>query len=189
MVILVYWWCQPVTVEQYHRHMGGGGVDKSDQFLAYHNVLWKTVRYRKTLFYCTINIVVVSSFIILLDSPIVRQLRGMIPEIVLCCKWSKNMLKSADNPAAQSDSSNLSSNKWWCQHCVLAGKGIRLTQRKCTYFSLHCIKPVGGTATPYGIHPLLIGWRTCLWFDEMFQLYKLHPNHRLFVVTATLREL
>lgn len=48
MVILVM--PQPVTVEQYHRHMGGGGVDKSDQFLAYHNVLWKTVRYWKTLF-------------------------------------------------------------------------------------------------------------------------------------------
>ena len=134
------------------------------------------------LVYCTINIAIVNSFIILPDSPIVRQLQGMIPEMILRCKLSKNMTKSArtsDNPTAQSDSSNLSSNKRWHQHCVLAGKGIRLTQRKYTHFSLHCVKLVGGNATPYGIHPLLIGWRTCLWFDETLQLYNLHPNHRL----------
>lgn len=101
------------------------------------------------LVYCTINIAIVNSFIILPDSPIVRQLQGMIPEMILRCKLSKNMTKSArtsDNPTAQSDSSNLSSNKRWHQHCVLAGKGIRLTQRKYkyTHFSLHCVKLVGG---------------------------------------------
>ena len=40
-----------------------GGVDKSDHFLAYHNVLRKTVRYWKTLFYHMIDIAAVNSFI------------------------------------------------------------------------------------------------------------------------------
>ena len=39
---------RPIPIEQYNRFMGG--VDKSDQYLAHHNVLRKTVRYWKTLY-------------------------------------------------------------------------------------------------------------------------------------------
>ena len=52
----------PLVVEKYNQFMGG--VDKSDQFLAYHNILRKTVRYWKTLFYHLVDIAVVNAFII-----------------------------------------------------------------------------------------------------------------------------
>ena len=41
-----------------------GGIDKSDQYLAYHNVLRKTVRYWKTLFYHMIDVAVVNAFVL-----------------------------------------------------------------------------------------------------------------------------
>ena len=47
---------------QYNVYMGG--VDKSDQFLAYHNVLQRTVRFWKTLFHHLIDVAVVNSFIL-----------------------------------------------------------------------------------------------------------------------------
>ena len=53
---------RPVPVEMYNRFMGG--VDKSDQYLSYHNILRKTVRYWKTLFYHIIDVCVVNSFIL-----------------------------------------------------------------------------------------------------------------------------
>ena len=52
----------PVIIEKYNKFMGG--VDKSDQFIAYHNVLHKTVCYWKTLFYHLVDIATVNSFII-----------------------------------------------------------------------------------------------------------------------------
>ena len=39
---------RPTAIDKYNLFLGG--VDKSDQYLAYHNILWKTVRYWKTLF-------------------------------------------------------------------------------------------------------------------------------------------
>ena len=53
---------RPIPIEQYNRFMGG--VDKSDQYLAYHNVLRKTVRYWKTLFYHMIDIAIVNAFVL-----------------------------------------------------------------------------------------------------------------------------
>ena len=53
---------RPIAVEKYNRYMGG--VDKSDQFLSYHNVLRKTVRYWKTLFYHMIDIAAVNAFVL-----------------------------------------------------------------------------------------------------------------------------
>ena len=50
---------RPIAVEHYDRYMGG--VDKSDQFLAYHNVLRKSVRYWKTLFYHAVDIAIVNA--------------------------------------------------------------------------------------------------------------------------------
>lgn len=52
----------PIAVEKYNRYMGG--VDKSDQSLSYHNVLRKTVRYWKTLFYHMIDIAAVNAFVL-----------------------------------------------------------------------------------------------------------------------------
>ena len=50
---------RPLMVENYNAYMGG--VDKSDQFLAYHNVPRKTLRYWKTLFYHMIDIAAVNT--------------------------------------------------------------------------------------------------------------------------------
>ena len=53
---------RPIAVEKYNRYTGG--VDKSDQFLSYHNVLRKTVRYWKTLFYHMIDTAAVNAFVL-----------------------------------------------------------------------------------------------------------------------------
>ena len=53
---------RPIAIEKYNQFMGG--VDKSDQYLAYHNVLQKTVRYWKTLFYHMIDVAVVNAFVL-----------------------------------------------------------------------------------------------------------------------------
>ena len=55
----IFW---PLIIEKYNKFMGR--VDKSDQFLAYHNVLRKTVHYWKTLLYHLIDIAVVNAFVI-----------------------------------------------------------------------------------------------------------------------------
>ena len=52
---------RPIPIEYYNHYMG---VDKSDQFLSYHNVLRKTVRYWKTLFYHMIDVGVVNAFVL-----------------------------------------------------------------------------------------------------------------------------
>ena len=53
---------RPIAIEKYNQFMCG--VDKSDQYLAYHNVLQKTVRYWKTLFYHMIDVAVVNAFVL-----------------------------------------------------------------------------------------------------------------------------
>ena len=53
---------QPIIIEKYNAYMGG--VDKSDQLLSYHNVLRKTLRYWKILFYHMIDIAAVNAFIL-----------------------------------------------------------------------------------------------------------------------------
>ena len=40
---------RPIAIEKYNAFIGG--VDKSDQYLAYHNILRRTVSYWKTLYY------------------------------------------------------------------------------------------------------------------------------------------
>ena len=52
----------PLVVQKYNKYMGG--VGKSDQYLSYHNVLQKTVRYWKTLFYHMVDIAAVNAFIL-----------------------------------------------------------------------------------------------------------------------------
>ena len=41
-----------------------GRVEKSDQYLSYHNMLHKTIRYWKTLFYHMIDFAVVNAFVL-----------------------------------------------------------------------------------------------------------------------------
>ena len=52
----------PVVIQEYNKYMGG--VDKSDQYMAYHNVLRRTVRFWKTHFYHHIDIALVNAFIL-----------------------------------------------------------------------------------------------------------------------------
>ncbi len=52
----------PVMLEKYNKSMGG--VDKSDQFISYHKVLRKTVKYWKTPFYHLIDIGLVNAHIL-----------------------------------------------------------------------------------------------------------------------------
>ena len=53
---------RPIPIEQYNRFMCG--VDKSDQYLAYHNVLHRTFCYWKTLFYHMIDVPIVNAFVL-----------------------------------------------------------------------------------------------------------------------------
>ena len=52
----------PIVVQMYNKYMGG--VDKSDQYLAYHNILRKTVRYWKTLFYHLVDVAAVNAYLL-----------------------------------------------------------------------------------------------------------------------------
>lgn len=53
---------KPEVVHQYNIHMGG--VDKSDQLIAPYNVLMKSMRWWKTLFFHMVDLAVVNSFIL-----------------------------------------------------------------------------------------------------------------------------
>jgi len=133
---------RPIPIEQYNRFMGG--IDKSEQYLAYHNVLHKTVRYWKTLFYHTIDVAVVIAFV----------LHNHLALLSGCCTVSENdfhdelVLQIIDKYGRHSTSdiqpglpsrsdcrvrhgSVLSSSKRHCQYCKVVGKPTKLTQRKC----------------------------------------------------------
>ena len=49
-------------LQNYNKYMGG--VDKSDQFISYHKVLRKTVKYWKTTFFHLLDVAIVNSHII-----------------------------------------------------------------------------------------------------------------------------
>ena len=52
----------PLMLYRYNQKMGG--VDKSDQFISYHKVLRKTVKYWKTAFYHLVDIAIVNSHLL-----------------------------------------------------------------------------------------------------------------------------
>ena len=52
----------PIMLMKYNKSMGG--VDKSDQYISYHNILRKTSKYWKTCFYHLVDIAVVNSHIL-----------------------------------------------------------------------------------------------------------------------------
>ena len=133
---------RPIAIEKYNQFMGG--VDKSDQYLAYHNVLWKTVRYWKTLFYHMIDVAVVNAFVLYNHLALLSGCRTVSEndfrdELVLQIidKYGKHSTPDTQ-PGRPSRSdcrvrhgSIFSTSKWRCQYCKLVGKPTRLTQRKC----------------------------------------------------------
>ena len=134
---------RPVPVEMYNRFMGG--VDKSDQFLAYHNVLRKTVRYWKTLFYHIIDVCVVNSFILYNNIALLSGCRtvtendfrdDLILQIIEAYGRHKQEAPSVGRPSRSEcrvrHGSVLVSSKGRCQYCKLIGKGTNLTQRVCS---------------------------------------------------------
>ena len=75
---------KPYVVERYNTYMNG--VDKSDQILSKHNLSLKCVRWRKTLFYITIDIIVVYGFILF------QQHRKNKPDLVTLKRHSRYSL-------------------------------------------------------------------------------------------------
>ncbi|XP_063958469.1 piggyBac transposable element-derived protein 4-like [Lytechinus pictus] len=56
---------QPMAVRDYNSYMGG--VDRSDQLLSNYDILRKTVKYWKTLFFHFVDIAIINSFILFQD--------------------------------------------------------------------------------------------------------------------------
>ena len=121
-----------------------GGIDKSDQYLAYHNVLRKTVRYWKTLFYHMIDVAVVNAFVLYNHLTLLFGCRTVSEndfrdELVLQIIDKYGWHSTSDiQPGRPSHSdcrvrhgSVLSSSKRCCQYCKVIGKPAKLTQRKC----------------------------------------------------------
>ena len=80
----------PVMLVKYNTYMGG--VDKSDQYISYHNVIRKTVKYWKTCFYHLLDIAVVNSYYIQLDTGR-KQRETSFREWILRQPNSRNYLK------------------------------------------------------------------------------------------------
>lgn len=131
-------------IERYNAYMGG--VEKSDQFLAYHNVLRKTVRYWKTLFYHMIDTAAVNAFI--LYNPIAtssgiktiteNEFRDhLVLQIIDSYGKEKREEKTAGQPS-RSDCRVKHGSRLFphegrarCQLCWMHRKVTNWTQRKC----------------------------------------------------------
>ena len=120
-----------------------GGVDKSDQYLSYHNTLRRTVRYWKTLFYHAVDIAVVNSFILynvlayragerrvsendyrdLLVLQFIQKYGREKREPTACGRPPKSSFRVRHGSA-------LYAEKGRCQYCKLTQKE-NFTQRKC----------------------------------------------------------
>ena len=132
-----------VAVQKYNISMGG--VDLSDQYLAYHNVLRHTVLYWKTLFYHGLDIGVVNSFILynLLAyqagkrTTTENDFRDMLVlQIIDKYGREKREPVTKGRPPRSAyrvhHGSTLTQEKGRCQYCKLAGSGkVNFTQRRC----------------------------------------------------------
>ena len=133
----------PLVVQKYNKYMGG--VDKSDQYLAYHNVLRKTVRYWKTLFYHMVDIAAVNSFILYNYTASLRGIKTitendfrhqLVLQIIdLYGKNRRDKVPSGRHPQSEARIKHRSfvfpiEQRSRCQYCYLKGE-INWTQRKC----------------------------------------------------------
>ena len=133
----------PVAVQKYNISMGG--VDLSDQYLAYHNVLRRTVRYWKTLFYHGLDIGVVNSFILYnllayqagMRTTTENDFRDMLVlQIIEKYGREKREPVTKGRPPRSAyrvhHGSTLTQEKGRCQYCKLARSGkVNFTQRRC----------------------------------------------------------
>ena len=142
----------PVVVREYNKYMGG--VDKSDQYMAYHNVLRRTVRFWKNPFYHLIDISVVNSFILynILQVQHGRKVISendfrdkLVLEIIFKYGRDKRPEKRPGRPSrsdcrVKHGSMLLPvSEKSRCQYCCIMHGQVNWTQRKC----LDCIGQPG----------------------------------------------
>ena len=134
----------PVVIQEYNKYMGG--VDKSDQYMAYHNVLRRTVRFWKTSFYHLIDIALVNGFI-LYNILQVMSGRKVINENDFCDKLALEIIskyggdrrpekrsgRPSRNDCRVKHGSMLLpvSDKSRCQYCRIKHRRVSWTQRKC----------------------------------------------------------
>ena len=131
----------PIAVAKYNISMGG--VDKSDQLLSYHNVLRRTVRYWKTLFYHGVDVGVVNSFILynlLAYQNGIRTITENDFRDMLVLQIIEKYGREQREPVTRGrpprstyrvhHGSTLTQDKGRCQYCKLSKK-VNYTQRKC----------------------------------------------------------
>ena len=132
---------RPIAIGKYNAYMGG--VDKSDQFLSYHNILRKTVRYWKTLFYHMIDIAVVNSHILYNYTAVYAGRKTvtendfrdtLVLQIIGTYGREKQQHITHGRPPSSScrvrHGSQLGPTKYRCQYCKVQGK-TSWTHRKC----------------------------------------------------------
>ena len=131
----------PLVVQKYNKYMGG--VDKSDQYLLYQNVLRKTVRYCKTLFYHMVDIAAVDAFILYNYTASLRGIRAItendfrdqvvLQMISLYGKNRREKVSLGRHPQARIKHGSFVfpiEQRSCCQYCYMKGV-ISWTQRKC----------------------------------------------------------
>ena len=142
----------PGVIQEYNKYMGG--VDKSDQYMAYHNVLRRTVRFWKTSFYRPIDIALVNAFI-LYNILQVNSGKKVISEndfrdklvLEIISEYGRDRRPekrpgrpSCNNCRVKHGSMLLPvSDKSRCQYCRIMHGRVSWTQRKC----LDCIGTPG----------------------------------------------
>lgn len=159
---------QPIPIEHYNQSMGG--VDKSAQFLSYHSVLRKTIRYWKTFYYHLIDVAVVNLFVLynhlaLLSDCWTVSENDFRDDLVLHIMEKYGTYQAEDaKPGRPSRSdcrvrhgSTLCSSKARCQYCKLTGNQPRLTQHRCLEClgQPACAKRAAQTATRCGTYQVL----------------------------------
>ena len=129
-----------------------GGVDKGDQFLSYHSVLRKTVRYWKTLFYHMIDITAVNAFVLynlLAHQANCRTITENefrdILVLQIMERYGRDQRETVPRGSLPTSSCRVHhgitlcsvETKGRCQYCKLSGKK-NYTQRRCLFTPALC---------------------------------------------------